>query len=228
MVVPIKPGDIPPWEEGTLDKAASYIWGVYAWAVAEGIGQEHIEPYLEVIPRPEGEQKRWLQELLWGGELTDPKLATFLAEGDNPKDLPAGKEYFVLTSIYYRISNPALFIAELAKAPDYEIEEKISGEEWTIERLEGYPEEDEPQLEGVEDMRRVLAHCQLADGLLKVEANTLSRAVRVVQEIKHYTGEQMAYEGVAWTSFRELLKKSKKQDKKGKHPVKKKQDEKLF
>lgn len=218
----------PPWEEGTLEKASSYIWGVYAWAITEGIGQEEIEPYLEVIPQPKGEQKEWLQDLLWGRELTNPKLIKVLKECGSPKELPEGKTYFVETNVIYRVSNPPLFIAQLSQLPDYEIEEIVPGEEWSILRLADYPEGTEPMPEDAENIRRVVAKCTLAADVLKVGAPTLTTAVQVVQELKHYTGKYLTYEGVTWTSYQEMLRTIKKQGERRKAPVKKNQTEKLF
>lgn len=198
---------VPPWQESSLDMASRYIWGVYALGEEEGIIQEEIEPYLGIIPKPEGEQVQWGVRLLYGAELTSPKLAKIIAACGSPKELPEGKEFAVRTVITYRISEPRVIVKKFAELTEFAVEEKVHGQEWTISWLKEYPEGSEQQLKNEEKVRRVLATITINGGVLKAEAHTLNAAVMVAQVLRRYVGDQISYEGVAWTSYKEMFRK---------------------
>ena len=67
---------IPSLEPGSVDLAARYIWGAYAWSLERGrrwpTGMR--KRYLDVAPLPDGTADSWLQQFAGPNGLLPPKL----------------------------------------------------------------------------------------------------------------------------------------------------------
>lgn len=206
---------IPPWQEGTLELASRYIWGMYAVADKEGWDLENVEEYLPVIPKPEGEQSRWLQDLLVDGGLTSIRLAELIDELGDPQDLPEGKDYFVWTTVNYRVNDALSVVEKLADNPVFAVEEKVPGQEWNIVLLGDYVKERESQLNNKDNERPryFVANIGIRGRLLQVEVKNLSVTVQTIQILKHILGEQLTFESVEWTTPQDMLQKIEKEAK---------------
>lgn len=194
-------GVVPPYEEGSVELAADYVYG--AWALAEQSGASwppgQTAQFLALMPRPEGGKAQWLARLTGAGGLTPPELLRTLHENPEPEDIPEGKERMLPTTMTFALDHLAGEHLRSA-APAFRFE-RMDGEveryDWTRE----YPKGHWSGRKG----RQVIGHVRVHPGELVARAFTLSMAARLVGELKGLMGDRIRLVHTDWTNADEFL-----------------------
>jgi hypothetical protein len=204
---------LPPFEAGTPELAAAYIWGAWALAEAEGSGfPPHLTAsYLGLLPRLPGSSESWLNRLVGPGGLSSPDLVEIIRETPPPDEAGEGREFAIMTMMIFRLADaPSATLRLRTSSPDGQGFRFIPGES---------PENDaivhfqwaRPLPKGPRSMMPVRGDLQIQGWVdiegdeLRAVAMTLSMAARLVSNLKALLGDAIHLEHAHWTSPEEIM-----------------------
>lgn len=204
---------LPPFEEGTPELAAAYIWGAWALAEAEGFGfpPPLTAPYLALLPRLPGSSESWLNRLVGPGGLSSPDLVEIIRETPPLEEVDEGREFAIMTMMTFRLADaPSAALRLRTSSPDGKGFRFIPGEppeddarihfEWARPLPEGplsmMPVRGDLQIQGWVDV--------LGDKLIAV-AMTLSMAARLVSNLRALLGDALHLEHARWRNPAEIM-----------------------
>ncbi len=198
---------IPPLEPGSVDLAARYIWGAYAWSLerrrrwpATMKGR-----YLDVAPLLDGTTDSWLQQFAGPHGLLPPKLAEVARRNTSAlDDIPDGREVVIFTTITFALDDAEDAVRKLRQwRPDFVEESSEHGVVrfgWTRE----YPKDHWSPLSRLGG-RQSLGSVEVAKaGALTAQAKTLSMAAVLFGKLRERLGRRIRMVSAEWKDAADL------------------------
>jgi hypothetical protein len=114
-------GTLPPMEPGPPQLAARYIWGAYAWSMADGQSWSRLltSRYLGLVPRLPGTRLAWLDQFVGERGLVPSGLIEAIAQNPVPENLPADKEVAIATIMEFDLTGTTATIVTLQRDEDF-------------------------------------------------------------------------------------------------------------
>lgn len=201
--------DLPPWHEGSSEKAALCIWGFYSlFHDMKNISEDWLDElklYLSLVPTPKGNQRKWKTEITASGGYILPDFIDFIKKRYIPPDIPEGKEIMTYTTVTYAIWEPDKIADILADCePEFSVESNRENKEWQFSWTREYPvghDSSEAKLGG----RQVLASGSISKDKLVIEGATLTMTAHACQRLRELTGNDLTFIGVKWLDPLELI-----------------------
>jgi hypothetical protein len=194
---------MPPLQEGSVDLAAEYIWGAYAYSLKRGqVWPPGLtDSYLNKAPKPPGVKSRWVDRLVGPGGLTPHGLMKVVRENAAlQEETPERKEVAIFAASAFRIEDAGSIVERLrARTPDFSYAGR-DGDAEIFNLTREYPTHHWNPLKALGG-RQVLGTVTVEPDRLTTEAKVLSMAARLIALLKEMMGEQIRLEETTWQSL---------------------------
>ena len=198
---------IPSLEPGSVDLAARYIWGAYAWSLERGRQWPATmrSRYLDVAPLLDGTRDSWLEQFAGPNGLLPSKLVEIARRNTTAlDDIPDGREVVVFTTITLALDDAEDAVRRLRKSlPDFAEEDSEDDAvrfAWTRE----YPKGHWSPLSR-SGGRQSLGSVEISKaGAMTAQAKTLSMAAVLVGKLRHELGPRIRVVKTEWKDAADL------------------------